>query len=233
MNEPLTPDQRIALIEEIESQDATRRRRALRVTWLSVAIATIALALIVYSAWRELARTEATLRQVEQRREEVASEIDRLTVERTAAEGQLKETQAKLTASLGALGRVSESVRQSVVDQQIASDPRTAELLPRVYIQIVDPGDRAFAVEMSKRFEAAGMIPFSGIELVAQAAGLKISDVRYYKKAEEPGATRIVEILELAGVEARLNYLNMENNKRVRPNHFEVWFAAGTRAKGK
>ena len=34
-------------------------------------------------------------------------------------------------------------------------------------------------------------------------------------------------VLKELGVQLRLNYLNLENNTRVRPNHFEVWFAAG------
>ena len=46
--------------------------------------------------------------------------------------------------------------------------------------------------------------------------------MRYYKNAEAPGAQRIVNIMENAGVQARSVDLNLENNTRVRRNHFEV-----------
>jgi hypothetical protein len=229
MPEPLTPEARIALIERIESQEAAGRRRAIRMTWLSVAAAASVLALIVFGARRELARTQDALQEAEDRREQVESDIAALNVSKAEAEAQLKATEAKLSASLGALGRVNQAQRQAAVEQQLAADPGTALLLPRVYLQIVYPADRAWAVEMGRKLESAGMIAL-GVEYVPKAAGLKMTDVRYYKEAEEPGAARIAQILKAAGVDAQLNHLNMEDNARVRPNHFEVWFAAGARA---
>lgn len=228
MPEPLTPDQRIELIERIESHEAARRRRALWMTWASVAVAAIVLALIVFAARRELVESHVALAKAEDRRKQVEADIKSLDAKKAETEKQLDATQAKLSASLGALGRVSEGPRQTAVDQQIAADPNTALLLPRVYLHIVDSADRAWAVEMGRKLESAGMIAL-GVEYVPKAAGLKTTDVRYYKKSEESGAVQIVEILKAAGVNARLNYLNMENNTKVRPNHFEVWFAAGAR----
>jgi len=53
--------------------------------------------------------------------------------------------------------------------------------------------------------------------------------VRYYKKAEEAGALRIQGVLEAAGVPSTTVYLNLENNTRVRGNHFEIWCPANAR----
>ena len=52
---------------------------------------------------------------------------------------------------------------------------------------------------------------------------LKRFEVRYYKKAEEAAARRIISVLENAGVPATPVYLNLENNTRVRRNHYEIW----------
>lgn len=228
MPEPLTPDQRIALIEQIETQETARRRRALWMTWASVAVAAIVLALIVFGARRELVQSQAALKEAEIKRATVEADIERLNASKAEVETQLNASRAALSASLGALGRVSEGPRQAAVEQQIATDPNTALLLPRVYLHIVDAADRAWAAEVGRKLESAGMIAL-GIEYVPKAVGLKMTDVRYYKKSEESGAARIVAILKAADVPARLNYLNMENNTKVRPNHFEVWFAAGAR----
>ncbi|MEZ5290028.1 MAG: hypothetical protein R2745_03015 [Vicinamibacterales bacterium] len=228
MPDPLTPDQRLALIERIEAQDAARRRRAIGTTWLSVAAAAVVLALVVFGARRELTRTQRDLRDARAQRDRIEADIGTLRTAQAEAQAKLEATEAKLSASLGALGRVSDDQRKAAVEQQLAAEPDTARLLPRVYLQIVDQDDRAFAVQMGRRLERAGMIAL-GVEYVPKAAALKTSDVRYYKKADEPGAVRIVDVLKRAGVEARLQYLNMENSTRVRQNHFEVWFAAGTR----
>ncbi|MGE0815944.1 MAG: hypothetical protein AB7O28_05780 [Vicinamibacterales bacterium] len=228
MPDPMTPEQRLALIERIESQDAARRRRAIGTTWLSVAAAAVVLGLVVFGARRELMRTQRDLRDARAARERIEADIGTLRTAQAAAQAQLEATEAKLSASLGALGRVGDAQRQAAVEQQIAAEPDTARLLPRVYLQIVDADDRAFAVQMGRRLERAGMIAL-GVEYVPRAARLKTTDVRYYKAADEPGAVRIVEVLKGAGVEARLNFLNMEDNTRVRQNHFEVWFAAGAR----
>jgi hypothetical protein len=225
MPEPLTPDQRIALIEQHDRSEGARRQRTLWMTWASVAAAAVVLALIVFSAGRQLAQVQDALTRARTEQAQVETDIQQLNSSKARIEAQLKENQAALSASLGTLGRVSDVARQTAIEQQMTDDPKTALLLPRVYLHVVDPADRAWAVEVSRTLEAAGMIAL-GVRYVPNAAGLKTTDVRYYKKSEEPGAARIVEILKASGVTARLNYLNMENNTKVRPNHFEVWFAA-------
>lgn len=82
--------------------------------------------------------------------------------------------------------------------------------------------------EPERRLQQAGVIPV-GIEHVPAAAGLRRFEVRYYKKAEEPGATRILAAIAKAGVPAEPVYLNLENNTRVRGNHFEIWCPANAK----
>jgi hypothetical protein len=200
--------------------------------WLQVVVAAAALGVSVWLGGRiaeqasVLAERESQLTEAESRRAEVDEKIRIAEASLLEVEAKLKASDEKLAASLGALGRVPERQRQAAVEEQIAAIP-SAVLLPRVYLHIVDESDRAFAVAMGRRLESAGMIAVK-VEYVPRAVGLKRSDVRYYRKTEEPGATRIVSVLKAAGAEARLNYLeDQETNPNVRPNHFEVWFAAG------
>jgi hypothetical protein len=200
--------------------------------WLQVLVAAAALGASVWLGGRiaeqasELANKESQLAKAESRRAEVEEKISLASASLLEVEAKLKASEEKLAASLGALGRVPERQRLAAVDEQIAANP-SAVLLPRVYLHIVDESDRAWAVAMGRRLESAGMIAVK-VEYVPRARGLKRSDVRYYRKSEEPGAARIVSVLKSAGTEARLNYLeDQETNSKVRPNHFEVWFVAG------
>jgi hypothetical protein len=86
----------------------------------------------------------------------------------------------------------------------------------------VDEGDRQWARNLSDRLQQGGVIPI-GIEHVPAAASLRRFEVRYYKKAEEAGALRILSVLKNVGVPATPVYLNLEKNTRVRQNHFEIW----------
>jgi hypothetical protein len=114
------------------------------------------------------------------------------------------------------------------LETALDADPKATVLVPRAYVQIVDEGDRQWARNLSDRLQNAGVIPV-GVEHVPRAAGLRRFEVRYYKKAEEPGAQRILEVLESVGVPAATVYLSLERNRRVRDNHFEIWCPANAR----
>lgn len=226
MPAPLTPDDRIALVEQLERDGAARQRRAVFAMWGAVVLAAAVLALLVWMARRELGQAQAELQAVQVQRAAVTTQIAELRRTQADVERQLQESRSALAASLGVLGRVQEGARGAAVDAQLAADPAAAQLLPRVYLHIVSQADRAAADQVAKQLGAAGFIVVS-TEYVPAAATLRVSDVRYYKKAEQAGAERIAAVLKELGVQLRLNYLNLENNTRVRPNHFEVWFAAG------
>lgn len=221
MPSELTPEQRIALVEELEAQESKRQGKAARMAWLSVAAATLVLAAIVFGAWRELAEVQA-------RRAQVENDIEALEKAKADLGAQLRESRAALSATLGALGRVEETLRRAAVEQQLDAKPEAALALPRVYLQILDPEDRSWAVETGRRLESKGMIAL-GVEAVPQA-NLERSEVRYYKKADEAKARRIVELLEEVGVDAIPEHLeHLEDSTQFKANRFEVWFVAGVR----
>jgi uncharacterized protein YoxC len=236
MPSELNANQRLDLLNTLQEEEVHSRRRAARAAWISVGLATAVLAILVFGAWSSLRAMKSELDQITEQRNVARSEL--ATIEKTTAgaaeklkkvQTELAEKQAQLAVVTQALGNVPQAERQLAVEKQLNADPAAAQLLPRVYLQIVDPLDREWATAISRRLQAAGLV-VPGIEYVPRAAALKRSDVRYYKKAEEPGAQKIVELLKSAGVDPALIYLkDQEFSTKVRPNHYEVWFAAGSR----
>lgn len=220
-------DERLALLERIEKREASAVRRAARIAWVSLALATALVAVLIFGAWWQVKqlRTEATTLQTEQ--EKLQASIDSQKTELARLEAEVKEKQAAVSTMISAFRRTDERAR-SGFSVALDADPKATVLVPRAYVQIVDEEDRPWARNLNDRLQNAGIIPI-GIEHVPRAKGLRRFEVRYYKKAEEPGAQRIVNVLEAVGVPAILRYLDLENNTRVRANHFEIWCPANAR----
>ncbi len=171
---------------------------------------------------RQLAATQAQLDVVRRQKE---------TEERQVTE--LREEKRRLSAELDSLRPLVDNYRalaasQSAAarDAQAGTIPQAHEVRPRVYLHVVDPGDRQYADGIGKQLTAAGFVVL-GVEYVRKAAGLKNTEVRYYKNADEADARRLLSALREAGARsAVLLYLGLENNTRVRPRHYEIWFAS-------
>ncbi len=131
------------------------------------------------------------------------------------------------TQKLAASTQVLSSLNEKAVEAAVSS--QSATLLPRVYMQIVNQNDRDYANRIKQRLTAASVWVL-GIEYVPTAAGLKMTEVRYYSEADEPEAQKILGVLKDAGEKsARVQYLvGLENSTKARPNHFEVWLASRT-----
>jgi hypothetical protein len=229
-------------LDQLQQQEARRRARAVVHAWLSVGAATLVLAALVLYGERQVADLAEQRTELENQRTTLEEELERIKTETETAkkarddaqnqlldtQTQLRQEQARLATVTQTLGKVPQEVRSAALENQLRADPSAAKLLPRAYVQIVDRGDREWAADVSRRLERAGIV-VPGIEYVPRAAALGATDVRYYKESEKDGAERIREILASIGVNAKLVYLNEEENTRVRPNHYEVWFAAGSR----
>jgi hypothetical protein len=156
----------------------------------------------------------------------VASEkvkAEALTVVAAREEAIAKEQAQKVAASATVLSKLNGNVVEAAVSSQ------SAALLPRVYMQIVNQNDRDIANQIKDRLTSIGVLVL-GIQYAPKAAGLKTSDVRYYRKVDEAEAQKILGVLKDAGEESpRLQYLpGFEDSTTVRPNHFEVWLASQT-----
>jgi hypothetical protein len=217
----LSPDERLALVEAIERREAGAVRKAAAVAWLSVAAAAVLLSIIVFGAWSQLRRIRAEVGSLEQQQVALREANDRQQAANARLDAEFREKQAALSTLIGAVRRTDDEARGGL-ETALDADPTSTTLVPRAYVHILDSEDRRWANNLGDRLQHAGIIPV-GIEHIHKPVDLKRFEVRYYKKAEEQGARRILSVLENAGVPATPVYLNLENNTRVRRNHYEIW----------
>jgi hypothetical protein len=223
----LSVDERLALVQELERREAGVLRKATGAAWLSLGLVAVLLAALIFGAWWQLQRMRTEVAELDRAQSALLQNIDAQKAELTKVEQELRQKQAALSTLIGAVRRTDTRARGGL-ETALDADPRATVLVPRAYIHIVDEADRQWARNLSDRLQQGGVIPV-GIELVAGAAALRRFEVRYYKTAEEAGARRILAVLENARVPAAPVYLNLENNLRVRPNHFEIWCPANAR----
>jgi hypothetical protein len=217
----MSVDERLALIQELERREDSAVRKAAGAAWLSLGLVALLFAGLVFGAWSQLQQMRSEVADLQNQQSALLKDIDTQKAELAGIEQQLRDKQAALTTLIGAIRRTDNQARGGL-ETALDADPRATVLVPRVHIQIVDEGDRQWARNLSDRLQNGGIIPLN-IELVPSAAALQRFEVRYYKKAEEAGALRILSVLESAGVPAAPVYLNLETNTRVRSNHFEIW----------
>jgi len=208
----------LALLESLDQKGTSLRRPAGWVAWGSVITAGIVMAVLIFLAQRKL----------EQVRRQVEGEEERLTkVQKERAKAQTERDTARQLAQnyQSILSNVTKTTALAAATDATAKSG-AGTLFPRVYLQIVNEDDRDYAKQVGKMLQDHGLLVLA-VEYVSKAAGLKQTQVRYYKKAEEPEAERIRDLLKQSGETGAITvYLKQDNNTKVRPNRFEVWFAS-------
>lgn len=223
----LSPDERVALVAALEQREAGAMRKATRGAWTSLLVVAVLMSTLVFVSWLVLRglRSEVTSLTKEKTALDESTRSQKAQLEKLDAD--IREKRAALSTLIGAVRTNPQTL--SGVGTALDRNPAAVTLVPRAYVQILDAGDRQWAKNLSDRLQNAGVIPV-GVEYVPGAAPQSGFDVRYYKKAEEEGARRIVQVMQDAGVAAELKYLNLESNTRVRANHFEIWCPPNARA---
>ena len=218
-------NERIKLEQAQEEEKRQRDRRDLRRFRIAaVAFGALAIAAVATAVWALSLRSKAeSAREFADKQTKFAQEQkDQATLEGTRA----KQEATKLAASLQLLS----NVKGTDIQAAVASQSSAADLLPRVYIQIVNENDRAFAKQIATRLTESGVL-ILGIQYVPAAASLQQSDVRYYRTADQPEAQKILDVIKAAGANpvSPPKYLKgYEDSTKVRPNHYEVWLANGS-----
>jgi hypothetical protein len=214
----MSPQQRLEALEHLEKRQLRSQLLAVRAVWGSVSLAVLVLAGLIVFGTRKVD-------ELNTRKQQVQDEIAALEKKLIAKEQEAAEAEKQRLAAVWTFSNVPESVQKAAVEQQLSRRPEMAALLPRIYMQIVDPADKPRAEAVRKALLQAGYLVL-GIETVTKAAKTqKGSDVRYYRDSEREQAKRIAGVLEKAG-ESNVQYFTprgMENSPNVRPNHFEVW----------
>jgi hypothetical protein len=218
-------EERLTFERAQEQEKRDRDRRDLRRFRTAAAVfLVLTLAAAGTAFWALRAQRDAVLSAEEAGRQRAMAESQRAIA--TAEGDKARQEAAKLAASLQLLSNVKGKDIQAAVDSQSSA----AALLPRVYIQIVNENDRAFAKQVAARLTESGVL-IVGIQYVPAAASLQLSDVRYYRTADQPEAQKILDVIKAAGANPvpQPKYLKgYEDSTKVRPNHYEVWLASGS-----
>jgi hypothetical protein len=132
---------------------------------------------------------------------------------------------AKLASAVAEAAPEQSQVRE--VATAVATEARAhIELRPRVYVHVGGDEEREAARRVAQLLETAQWV-VPGIQRVGTKSP-KVSQLRYFKKTEQPEAEQIAAVLKKGGYEVPLAYIaGYEDSKAIRPMHFELWFAAG------
>jgi uncharacterized protein YoxC len=223
----LTPDERLALVDALEEREAGAMRKAVRSAWLSLLLVAALMLTLVFVAWVELRGVRSEVAALTHEKAALDEQTQAQRTQLQQLDADIKTKRAAMSALIGAVRTDPQAL--SGVGAALDQNPTATTLVPRAYVQILDDGDRQWAKNLSDRLQNSGVLPV-GIEYVKNAAPQSVFEVRYYKKAEEEGALRIISIMADAGVPAQAKYLNLETNTRVRANHFEIWCPPNARA---
>jgi len=220
---------KLQLLRAIEEAEPSNRRHANAIAWGSVVLAAALMALLIGLSSRQLIEIR---KQVDAKQRELDGQVEALAAKQREIQELENVRQAKnaqVLALQGILNTLPDLQRSALVDRALTQRPETARVVPRIYLQVVDPTDRTFGNAIRRALEDASYLVL-GLQVVPQATGLRVTDVRFYRKVEEPEAERILAVLKAAGEgNARINYLRgFEDSPKVRPNHFEVWLAKRT-----
>jgi hypothetical protein len=250
-------NENLSLLRALHDNDRAEiaaRRRALWTSLALVGAAAVILGALLFSGYRKLSSVQAKTAREEARLDTLGWQVGTLRRQVDSLAPLVENYQASLayekersgtpdtlpTDSQGVAAPgdttppLPDTTRVGTTGTTgIQPPPTPAQLPPRVYLQIVTAGDRAYANAVGERLEGAGFRVL-GVEHVRNAAPLRNTELRYYKRADEPDAQRLLQALRVAGEpNAVLLYLGLENNTRVRPRHYEIWFAAGAGQAGR
>lgn len=98
-------------------------------------------------------------------------------------------------------------------------------LKPRVYIQIQDDSQKEETEKIREKLKKAGFLA-PDIEQL-DAGPSTNTEVRFFRKEEDDGAKKILQVLQESGVtDVATKFIpGYEDSKKMRANHYEVWFA--------
>lgn len=211
----MTPEERLALLDELKTRETRTLSRARITAWLSVLVAVAISAGMLMASYRQLGSLD---RQIDAKREE----LKQVTTQKEQA---LRERDVVRTDYQACWQSVT-SETPPAPQASPPPPPAPSSLPARVYIQ-TPPGDQALKraqAAQAKLRQAGFVVP--GIEV--RPSSPRQTEVRYYKSADAAQAGEVVGILRGLGEQVGnpLHLARYENSTAVRPHHYEVWMAA-------
>lgn len=149
----------------------------------------------------------------------VELEFEEARLEREALERMASEE------GLDAQDREALNIRIAELDQALS--PRSASVAtaaPRIYLHIRDEMQRPGASRVAELLSGSFTVP--GIERLDR--GPSTTELRYFRTHERDEAEEIGALIRGQGVPMVVRYVpGYEASTRLRPRHYEVWFAPG------
>ena len=223
----MTPEQRLKALEELEQRQQRNQQRVAKSVWTSIVVGVVVLGAVLATATWQLTSVRSEINALDVQKGNLQTDVADLQKQKETAEAARLKAEEQRKAVAVALSYLPAGQLQTAIDKQIAATPRTATLLPRIYLHTVDRADTSRADSVRKKLQEAGYVVL-GIEYVPTAKNLKRTDVRFYHATERPEAEKIARVMNDAGEpNAFVNYLEQyENDPKARANHFEVWLAS-------
>ena len=215
----MTPEQKIARLEELERKERHGQRKAARIAWSSVVFAAVTLAVLILASYVQLSSIRGNIAELKREQAQLVAENKKLTAENEEKKKLLWEIEVPPA-----------SVRPEPPSRPQAAaapspSPAPSSIPPRIYMHITEQSDRDFADRVGRALSDQDFLVI-GTEYLPLAGKLRRTEVRYYKSADASKADQIAAVLRANGAAgAETVYLKRyENSTAVRPNVFEVWF---------
>ena len=228
MAEPLmTPEQRLAALEQLEARQRHSQKRAVWAAWGSLAVAAVMLTILIGFATYRLADVQ---RQVSR----LTDETKKLNGDIATKKEELNRVSADLSHKQELLASVSLKLGTNNVDdakKELATSEAAAssKIIPRVFVHVRSKDQISLSKQIAEMLRAKGYsVPRAEI-LVDK--GPPQTEVRYFHGDEDKEATAIAldlaKQMNLTDAKAK-SIRGFETSPLVKPRQFEIWLGPGT-----
>lgn len=222
----MTPEERLAALEQLEIRQQRNQRRAVWAAWGSIGVAMVVLGVLISSIFllnREsarLTRNNSDLeKQIEIRKGELAEQLKQLR----SSKEELAQAQDILAGVRQKLGTDNVPEAKRIIAESGAT---IGKATPRIYIHIRSANQGPIANQLASQFTAKGYsVPKA--EILVDKGPVR-SEIRYFHQNEEERKEAAELAREVSGG-AGVRYIpGFENSPLVKPRQFELWLGPGS-----
>jgi septal ring factor EnvC (AmiA/AmiB activator) len=222
----MTPEERLAALEQLEVRQKRNQRRTLWAAWGSIVVAVVVLGALIVSIFdlnREATRLMERNQQLDKQNEEKTRELKEKQDQLGKVNAELAQKQDLLAAVKQTLGTDNVSAAKNLI---VASEPASSRITPRIFIHIRSQDQTSVADRLAAKFKSKGYsVPKAEILV---NTGPARPEIRYFHKNEKE-ANEAAELAADVGGETRARYISgYENSPLVKPRQFELWLAPGS-----
>lgn len=164
------------------------------------------------------------MQEEEEKQNTIIKTKEEVIKERQAKIDDLDQKYRTMNEIVSKVGNTNPALVKQAVDQSIDSSPTAANLLPRIYVHIIDETQRDRAKQIASQLQKRGyLVP--GIENVSKkVSALPNTQLRYFSKSDQEvkDVNDIAGFLQGANVKVSRQYIGKSGS--IRPRHYEIWF---------